>query len=290
MDRNIEALAVQMPRVFAHPNRKPFRGVLTQVDVASDRAPSGTNGRRVILTKGAAEKALASLIGMGLGFTPQLDGHDARRKVGVITAAEIEGNSVIVEGYIFARDFPEMVREMERGRNVLGMSYEIADARVEDPNADIWKLTEVTFTGAAILKRSKAAYQNTSIELTKENRVENLVEQKNEMTQIFQQAMERMAAAAEAMQQSVAHIQAQHDTLSARIEKIVAAVESKETRETHDAARKTLPAVAAQLLAKNGVDVSEPMDVAALDASLASLSVEQRIAVKSQMARAGLLQ
>lgn len=285
MNVEIEALALAMPRVVAHPNRKPFRGVLTQVEVASDRAPSGTNGHRVLLTKAAAEKALASLIGMGLGFTPQLDGHDTRRKVGVITVAEIEGNALVVEGYIFARDFPEMVRELELGKSTLGMSYEIADARVQDPNAVIWKLTDVTFTGAAILKRSKAAYQNTSIELMKESKVEE-----QNMNRIFQQAMERMAAAAEAMQQSVARIQAQHDELSARIEKIVAAVETNNAKDTKDAARKTLPAIAAQLLAKSGVEVTEPMDVAALDASLASLSVEQRIAVKSQMARAGLLQ
>jgi hypothetical protein len=286
METQIEALAVQMPAVVEHPNRRAFRGVLTQVDVASDRAPSGTNGKRVIVTRAAAERALASLIGMGIGFTPQLDGHDARRKVGVITAAEIEGNALVVEGYLFARDFPEIVREMERGKNVLGMSYEIADARVEDPSAAVWKLTDVTFTGAALLKRSAAAYQNTSIELVKEKRMEN---EANKMTEIFQQAMERMAAAAEAMQQSVARIQAQHDELSARIEKIVAAVE-KEKEETSMSARKTLPAIAAQLLAKNGVEITESMDTAALDASLASLSVEQRIAVKSQMARAGLLQ
>ena len=132
MNTSIEALALTMPCASAHPNRASFRGVLTQVDVASDRAPSVTNGRRVVLTKGAAEKALASLIGMGLGFTPQLDGHDARRKVGVITAAEIEGNALVVEGYIFARDFPEMVREMAR-LNWGAQDLEIRSrARIED--------------------------------------------------------------------------------------------------------------------------------------------------------------
>ena len=30
------------------------------------------------------------------------------------------------------------------------MSYELADARVEDMRAEVWKLTRVTFTGAAI--------------------------------------------------------------------------------------------------------------------------------------------
>jgi hypothetical protein len=41
------------------------------------------------------------------------------------------------------------------------MSYEMADARVEDMRAEIWKLTKVTFTGAAILKRDRAAYRLT---------------------------------------------------------------------------------------------------------------------------------
>ena len=44
----LEAMAVTMPRVAGHPNRIPFEGVLTVVDVASDRAPSGARGHRVI--------------------------------------------------------------------------------------------------------------------------------------------------------------------------------------------------------------------------------------------------
>jgi hypothetical protein len=45
------------------------------------------------------------------------------------------------------------------------MSYELADARVEDLHAEIWKLTRVTFTGAAILLREKAAYRATSFRM-----------------------------------------------------------------------------------------------------------------------------
>ena len=45
------------------------------------------------------------------------------------------------------------------------MSYEIADARVADMRAKVWTLTHVTFTGAAILRRDKAAYRETWIEL-----------------------------------------------------------------------------------------------------------------------------
>ena len=41
MDLQLEAMAVAMPEVDGHPNRLPFRGVLTLVGIASQRPPSG---------------------------------------------------------------------------------------------------------------------------------------------------------------------------------------------------------------------------------------------------------
>jgi len=89
MGLSVESMAIEMPRVHAHPNRAEFRGVLTTVDVASDKSPSGARGHRVLLTRRAAEAAIPSLMGMGLDYSPALDRHDARRKIGVITRAEI---------------------------------------------------------------------------------------------------------------------------------------------------------------------------------------------------------
>jgi len=58
---------------------------------------------------------------------------------------------------------------------------------------------------------------------------------------------------------------------------------------TVTAGRKTLPIAAAHLLAKHGIDTLEQVNGGALDAALNGLSLEQRIAVKSQLMRAGLL-
>ena len=160
----LESMAVEMPEVEGHPNRAPFRGVLTVVDLASRRAPSGSKGRRVVLTRAAAEAALPSLLGMGLDYSPSLDRHDTRRKVGMITGAEIVGKKLELSGHLFAKDFPEIVEKV-RGSRGLGMSYEIADARVADMRAKVWTLTHVTFTGAAILRRDAAAYEDTWIAL-----------------------------------------------------------------------------------------------------------------------------
>ena len=110
----LKSMAVAMPEVAGHPNRRAFRGVLTMVDVASQRAPSGAKGHLVLLTKKAGEAALPSLLGMALDYSPSLDRHDVRRKVGVITRAEIVGRNLELGGYLFARDFPEIVEEIAK--------------------------------------------------------------------------------------------------------------------------------------------------------------------------------
>lgn len=53
--------------------------------------------------------------------------------------------------------------------------------------------------------------------------------------------------------------------------------------------RKTLPATTAQLLAKQGITSLDSIEAGALDAALTGLSLEQRIAVKSQLLRAGIV-
>lgn len=281
----IAALAVQMPKFERHPNRKKFIGVLTTIDTPSERAPSGARGHRVVLTREAAERALPSLIGMGLGYTPKLDGHDARRKIGVITAAEIIGKELVIEGHLFARDFPEMMRELRAKDGLLGLSYEVSDAIVEDMQARVWKLTDVTFTGAALLLREKAAYGQTWFRLEDQMTAE-------EMKQLIATA-ERMAAAAEAMQNAVARIEcsmgAQIAEMAQKVERIVATVEEPSAVSHQPSERKTVSPLVAKLLEKTGVDVDQRLEASALDASLATLPVEQRIAVKSQLARAGLI-
>ena len=135
---------------------------------------------------------------------------------------------------------------------------------------------------------------------------------------------ERLAAAAGVLEQAVAGLMAQQSALAvsaeAGVERIVATVESAREAElerrlvaaeaeiaelragtgntptsvTYSGAgtqgRKTLPASMVNLLAKQGVAVdSISIEAGALDAALNSLSIEQRIAVKAQLMRAGLL-
>jgi hypothetical protein len=162
----LDAMSVRIPPVKGHPNRVEFDGVLTLVDVASDRSPAGAKGHRVLLTKEAAEKALPSLLGMAVDYRPGWDGHDAKRKIGLITDADVVGRKLTVRGYLYARDFPEATEAIRTAvPETMGMSYELADAQVADMREEIWRLTKATFTGAAILLRDKAAYRATSFRL-----------------------------------------------------------------------------------------------------------------------------
>ena len=147
--------------MMLHPNKRPFIGVLAFLDQPSDKAPAGARGHRVILTESAARFALPTLIGMGINVADRdSQKHQPTSKVGVIETAEISGREIVVSGHIFARDFPAVIDQLAASSEY-GMSYEMADAHVEDMRASDWKLTKVTFTGAAVLLRAKAAYKFT---------------------------------------------------------------------------------------------------------------------------------
>lgn len=138
--------------------------------------------------------------------------------------------------------------------------------------------------------------------------------------EVIQQLMantERLTTATERLSQVLEQLGAGHVALESKIDRIVAAIEERGTEqaaistdERHELqkqiadlervnqelkaqagrlARKTLPALATAVLSKSGLDMAEGFNPAALDKALASLSVEQRIAVKAQMAQAGMI-
>ena len=142
----------------------------------------------------------------------------------------------------------------------------------------------------------------------------------DELNEQLTAATTRLAAAAEALENAISRFDAQHQELNAKVDRIVAAIDDSIAVRIDDAPgepateagelksrvaeleranqelkaqaarllRKTLPPLVSALLSKNNADDS--LDSAALDKALGSLSLEQRIAVKAEMARAGLLE
>lgn len=70
--------------------------------------------------------------------------------------------------------------------------------------------------------------------------------------------------------------------------RVEASVQANAATPPLGALRKTIPASTTEMLAKHGIG-DGPVDVRTLDAALTGLSLEQRIAVKTQLLRAGAI-
>lgn len=138
-----------------------------------------------------------------------------------------------------------------------------------------------------------------------------------EMTEQLAATAERLSSAAESLSRVLEKLDAQQEALNAKVDRIVAAVEERacesndEMPETQRLqiqvtelekanaelkaqatrlSRKTLPPAVTALLGKNSLEDGGKLDSAVLDKTLQILSVEQRIAVKAEMARAGMIE
>jgi predicted RNase H-like nuclease (RuvC/YqgF family) len=139
-----------------------------------------------------------------------------------------------------------------------------------------------------------------------------------DMTQQLVATAERLANAAETLDRVLEKLDGQQEALNAKVDRIVAAVEDRphgddrstldrtskleqriaELEKTNDdlkaqaarMARKTLSPLVTALLSKSSGEPGDKLDPSALDKTLQSLSVEQRIAVKAEMARAGMIE
>ena len=124
-------------------------------------------------------------------------------------------------------------------------------------------------------------------------------------------ATERLQAAAERLEKSVAWLEERQAAMTGDVARIVATVDATaDTRQRElerkleeaeqqiaelkaqaaaSGGRKTIPMSTMQLLAKQGIGSVEGLEAGSLDAALTGLSLEQRVAVKAQLARSGAL-
>ena len=138
-----------------------------------------------------------------------------------------------------------------------------------------------------------------------------------EMVQQLMATAERLANVAESLDRVLGRLDAQQESLNVKVDRIVAAVDEQATHrpEYGEAARqlqdrvaeleksnadlkaqatrmvrKTLPPMVSAILAKSEESGNEKIDKSVLDKTLQSLSVEQRIAVKAELAKAGVIE
>jgi hypothetical protein len=139
---------------------------------------------------------------------------------------------------------------------------------------------------------------------------ENSAEEKNPLEQCAAQ----LGSAAQALERVIGKLEAQYESLNQKIDRIIATVEKppaensgeaevaasagaehwtkleKENRELRQrAGRKTLVPLVSTLLAKSGVGEGMKIESGTLEKALGALTIEQRIAVKAELARAGMI-
>ncbi len=131
------------------------------------------------------------------------------------------------------------------------------------------------------------------------------------MEQAEKNIVERLEAATSALEKTLSWLEERQGELSGEVERISATVEQSRretelaeklaaverelaevkaasTQNALNPLRRTMPAATAEMLAKHGIG-DGPVDVRSLDAALSGLSLEQRIAVKTQLLRAGAI-
>jgi hypothetical protein len=117
-----------------------------------------------------------------------------------------------------------------------------------------------------------------------EQAVERLAQRQSELALDAEASIGRIVATVEGRRE--AELEEKLAAAEAKIAELKAAAASVPAEVTHG--RKTLPVGMASLLAKQGVSV-DSIEAGSLDAALGSLSIEQRIAVKAQLMRSGML-
>jgi hypothetical protein len=98
---------------------------------------------------------------MPVNYSTYFDRHNTRLKCGIITSAKIDGADLKIKGYLFAADVPDVIRRLESD-DEFGFSFDAKDVGIADINADVWMATNIPFTGATVILKSKAAYRDTS--------------------------------------------------------------------------------------------------------------------------------
>jgi hypothetical protein len=144
---------------------------------------------------------------------------------------------------------------------------------------------------------------------------EKSADQKDSM----QECAAQLGSAAQALERVIGKLEAQYEALNQKIDRIIATVEKtaagseagleeksseagleaqaepvkqleKKNGELRQrAGRKTLVPLVSTLLAKSGVGEGVQIEMGTLEKALGQLTVEQRIAVKAELARAGMI-
>jgi len=171
-------------------NWLPFTGTCLFADQPSDGIPSGGVDKPVRFPSAELDKALGSMVDMGVdcewpdefwdGPEEAFSGHDDRFKIGVVKTSVLEGNEMVISGGLWSNDFSDICDMYRNAKASLGFSVEVYFNLVDQ--GEYYDAVDIEFTGVAILFSDLAAFKDTYIaakrggdkEMTKEEMKELL--------------------------------------------------------------------------------------------------------------------
>ena len=171
-------------------NWLPFTGTCLFADQPSDGIPSGGVDKPVRFPSAEIDKALDSMVDMGVdcewpddfwdGPEEAFSGHDDRFKIGVVKTSVLEGNEMVISGGLWSNDFSDICDMYRNAKASLGFSVEVYFNLVDQ--GEYYDAVDIEFTGVAILFSDLAAFKDTYIaakrggdkEMTKEEMKELL--------------------------------------------------------------------------------------------------------------------
>ena len=171
-------------------NWLPFTGTCLFADQPSDGIPSGGVDKPVRFPSAELDKALDSMVDMGVdcewpdefwdGPEEAFSGHDDRFKIGVVKTSVLKGNEMVISGGLWSNDFSDICDMYRNAKASLGFSVEVYFNLVDQ--GEYYDAVDIEFTGVAILFSDLAAFKDTYIaakrggdkEMTKEEMKELL--------------------------------------------------------------------------------------------------------------------
>ena len=171
-------------------NWLPFTGTCLFADQPSDGIPSGGVDKPVRFPSAELDKALGSMVDMGVdcewpdefwdGPEEAFSGHDDRFKIGVVKTSVLKDNEMVISGGLWSNDFSDICDMYRNAKASLGFSVEVYFNLVDQ--GEYYDAVDIEFTGVAILFSDLAAFKDTYIaakrggdkEMTKEEMKELL--------------------------------------------------------------------------------------------------------------------
>lgn len=190
----------------SHSNKLLLVATIMKLGEFSDEPPCGSDGNRIVLEQQEAQEALNTMNFMGVNCVwddswsrnDLLSGHDVREIVGVVQRAYIEDNCLKAEIIIYKQNYPDLCEFVINTVSSIGFSIE-ANCNFEEVEGG-YKMSDVEFTGVAMLFKNLAAYQTTEIEkVVAKAKGKNTVE-KAELKEMFEEFKAELKAEKDAEQ------------------------------------------------------------------------------------------